>query len=345
MLEVSPPRASVQGKLVTRKLHLRETAVRHFLPLCAVLCLFGTSTALGQFNAAPTDAAGPKLDKPVTVRWKVGVKVRASGGPCAGLFGTIPVPTDWPEQQVKVAKEEISPAVRRVTYREEGGIKQLLFEIPQLPAGETATALITFEVTKSLQLAPADTSGLSVPNDPPREVRKYLGPSPFIESTNAKIKALTKTLTADKAGAWAQVEAIYDGVREKVKVDHDKLKGAAAALRDGKAEKEDVTSLFVACCRAHKVPARMVWVPDWCYAEFYLESGKGKGFWFPCQVAGDKEFGSLTDQRPILQKGDNMRVPENKEPQRFVAEYLTGKKVVGGGPEVEFVRRLESEAP
>ena len=32
-----------------------------------------------------------------------------------------------------------------------------------------------------------------------------------------------------------QVESLCDGVREKVKLDKDKIKGALAALRDGKA--------------------------------------------------------------------------------------------------------------
>jgi len=41
-----------------------------------------------------------------------------------------------------------------------------------------------------------------------------------------------------------------------------------------------------------------------------------------------------------LQKGDNIRVPERKEPYRFVPEFFTGKKALGK-PQVEFVRRLE----
>ena len=310
------------------------------LPALAVVIVVA-STCQAQFGPSQ-EGGGPKLDKPLTKKWQVGVKVRAVGGNVAGLFGTIPVPTDWPEQQVKVVAENVSPQVGSVTYRMvEGGVKQMVFQIPQIPAGETATALITFEVTKSSLLAPADTAGYVVPKSPPKDVRKFLGPSPQIEITNAKIKALTKELVSGKEGAWTQIESICDGVREKVKLDKDKIKGAAAALKDGRADQEDLTALFVACCRNHKVPARMVWIPDSCYAEFYLDDAKGKGYWFPCQVAGDKAFGSQPDQRPILQKGDNIKVPEKKESMRFVNEFLTGKGGTGGAPEVEFVRRLE----
>jgi transglutaminase-like putative cysteine protease len=240
--------------------------------------------------------------------------------------------------------EDVSPHVGSVTYRvTDLGLRQMLFNIPQIPANDTAKALITFEVTKSSMLAPTDTSGYVIAKNPPKDLRKFLGPSPMIEIANAKIKSLTKELVTGKEGAWTQIESLCDGVREKVKLDKDKIKGAQAALRDGKADQEDLTALFVACCRVHKVPARMVWIPDSCYAEFYLENAEGKGFWFPCQVAGDKSFGAQPDQRPILEKGDNFKVPEKKESMRFVNEFLTGKGGGGGAPEVEFVRRLEEK--
>lgn len=315
--------------------------MRNICLKCVLIVLASASLCSAQFNTPTDGGGGPKLDKPLTKKWQVGVVIRAAGGPVAGLFGTIPVPADWPEQQVKVVAENVSPNVGSVTYRTlDGGVKQMLFEIPQILDGDKATALITFEVTKSSQLAPADTSGFVVPKNPPRDVRKFLGPSPLIEIANAKIKALTKESVTGKEGAWAQVEALCDAVRAKVTLDKLNIKGAAMALKDGKADQEDLTALFVACCRNHKVPARMVWIPDSCYAEFYLDDGKGKGYWFPCQVAGDKSFGSQPDQRPILEKGDNFKVPEKKEAMRFLNEFLTGKGG-GGSPEVEFVRRLE----
>ncbi len=315
-----------------------------FLAALAVVLVVATSS-FAQFGPKEEAATGgPRLDKSLTKKWQVGIKVRAVGGNVGGLFGTVPVPSDWPEQQVKVVAEDVSLHVNSVTYRvTDSGLRQMLFNIPQIPANDTARALITFEVTKSAMLAPTDTAGYVIAKNPAKDVRRYLGPSPMIETGNAKIKALTKELVAGKDGAWAQIESLCDGVREKVKLDKDKIKGAQAALRDGTADQEDLTALFVACCRVHKVPARMVWIPDSCYAEFYLEDGEGKGYWFPCQVAGDKSFGAQPDQRPILEKGDNFRVPEKKESMRFVNEFLTGKGGSGGAPEVEFVRRLEEK--
>jgi hypothetical protein len=49
----------------------------------------------------------------------------------------------------------------------------------------------------------------------------------------------------------------------------------------------------------------------------------------------------MPDHRPILQKGENIKVPEESEPQRFVAEFLTGRGGRGSGqPQVKFVRKL-----
>ena len=182
-----------------------------------------------------------------------------------------------------------------------------------------------------------------IPRRVPRDVGRYLGPSPYIESRSPQIRSTAREILRDKqqASAWHQVEAIYDWVRDNVEYKNGDLKGALAALRDGDGDCEELTSLFVALCRANRIPARMVWVPGHCYPEFYLEDADGQGHWFPCQAAGSRDFGSLPDHRPVLQKGDNFRVPEKREPQRYVAELLKVKAVRGSGqPKVQFVRHL-----
>lgn len=319
----------------------------------AVVALLSSPlVARAQFGDAPKPAPNPALPAPgveaapgkiesKTQKWEFGVAIRAVGGPCQGLFGTYPLPADWPEQQVKVIEQQISPTVTRHSVRQQEGLAQMLFEVPQLPSGDTATCFLTLEITKSSQVPPADTAALVVPKDPPTAIRKHLGVSPLVESTNAKIKTLAKQLAPDGQPAWQQVQSIVTGVRQRVKFEKENknvFKGAVAALRDGKADKEDLTATFVAVSRAAKIPARIVWALDYCYAEFYLEDAAGKGDWYPCVVHEEVELGAVKDLRPILEKGDNFKVPEEKAPQRFVAEYLTGKGG-GGKPSVEFRRR------
>jgi hypothetical protein len=290
---------------------------------------------------------GVQLDQPQSQLWKCGVQIRALGGPCAGLFGTISVPTDWPEQTVRIHLEDITPNVKKVDYRQlAGGVKQMLIAIPELGAGETARALVTFDVERYSLKPPPDTAIFVLPTRLPPAIKKHLTASPFIESSQPKIKKAAQELVQGKTLAWEQVEALYDGVRRQVKWENDRQKGALAALADGKADKEDITGLFVAMCRSLKIPARLVWIPDSLYAEFYLEDEEGNGYWIPCYIANEeREFGFVSTHAPILQKGDNIKVPEKKEAQRFVAEFLTGKGGGGGRPEVEFVRRLEGIKP
>jgi hypothetical protein len=175
-----------------------------------------------------------------------------------------------------------------------------------------------------------------------------LGPSPYIESRHQKIISLAKELTASsedsesETSAWQTVEKIYDATRDRVKYVNGELKGAIRALNDGTGDCEELTSLFIALCRASKIPARTVWVDGHCYPEFYLEDDAGQGHWFPCQAAGTRDFGGIPETRPILQKGDNFKDPDRpRERQRYVSEFLKGAAVKGGGqPKVKFVREV-----
>ena len=102
--------------------------------------------------------------------------------------------------------------------------------------------------------------------------------------------------------------------------------------------------MFIAICRALKIPARAVWVPDHTYPEFYLEDEKGKGHWFPCQAAGDYEFGAMSDDRPILQKGDRFRRPNQSGFVRYLQPTLTAKDLKGDISIDWISRKVEDDA-
>lgn len=265
---------------------------------------------------------------------QVGVEVTA-GGPCRGMFITVPVPQEWPEQKVRMLEEDFSNNVAKVSYRTlEDSVKQMVVLIPRLDAGEKAHALVTYEIRGHAIVGPSETDQLVAPKSVKKDIRKFLAASPQIESRNRKIQREAKSLVKDKDTDWAKVEAIYDFVRESVAYRESELKGAVQALNDGEGDCEAMTSLFIAMCRAAKIPARMVWVTDHCYPEFYLEDAEKNGQWYPCQVAGSRAFGSMPDIRPILQKGDNIRVPEKRGGQRYAALFLKAKSVRRPNPKV-----------
>lgn len=309
--------------------------------LAIVVSLLASSIFAQSTGFGTVETKGSRLDKTLTQRFQVGMVVTAEGGPCQGIIATAAVPIDWPEQQVKVVGEDFSSYVKDVSYRMLGTtVRQMVVNMPAIPPGDQSRAVLTYEVTRSSLIPPEDTSIFVMPNTKKLkpDIRIYLGPSPNIETTHAKVKSLAKELLAGKEGAWQKVEALYDGTRAKVTFETGPLKNVPQTLKDGKGAAEELCSVFIALCRASEVPARMVFVPQHCYVEFYLEDKEGKGYWFPCQVAGNREFGGILEHRPIIQKGDNYMVPERpREKQRFVAEFLTG---TGGTPKCQFIREI-----
>ncbi len=275
--------------------------------------------------------------------YNVGIEVTAMQGPIGPLFATVPVPVEWPEQKLRLDGEEFSPNIRQVRYRElEHRVRQMLISVPGLPAGETVRAVLQLEIERYAILPPEDPGSYRPVKRLPKPARSCLGTGPLIETRSSKIRNQAKVFTRQKKEGWDLVETICDWVRENVQVaPGGKPQGALKALEAGQGHYEDVTGLFVALCRCAKIPARMVFCPKLTYAEFMLADGEGRPEWLPCRVAGEKEIGGIQEFRPILQKGDRVRVPEKKEPQRFVGEYVRGKKVPGGGkPKVRFIREL-----
>jgi hypothetical protein len=331
-----------------RQYHLttrRPNFLRPYILAALAAAILAAPPAHAQFKPEDEKAGGVKFDKELVQRIRIGLKVRAVGGPCGGIHGTVPIPMDWPEQKVSVVAEEYSPAVKRRPNRDvDGTVQQMIVAIPQLKSGEEAVALVTLEVHRRSILPPDDTTVFSIADKKSLDaaVRRYLLPSPQIESTHKQIRDVSKQIFADnkdKSG-WEQVEAVYDWVRENVEYKNGPLKGALAALKDKDGDCEELTSLFIALCRAAGVPARTVWVPGHCYPEFYLVDRAGEGHWFPCQAAGSRAFGGIPEHRPILQKGDSFRdIDRPRERMRYLSEFLTGKAIRGGGqPSVRFIR-------
>ena len=285
------------------------------------------------------DSAGVSFTKPVTQKWKVGARIRAANRSVRSAYITIPVPMDWPEQSVKVVEEKIPDNVTGVKYRVlNDGVRQILANVVNVKPGEQVEMSVTFEVTVSQIEAPKDTSKFVKPKRPSRNIKAHLNRSPQINHGSMKLRNQVKEIVKDIDEPWKQVEALYDWVRENIKQINEKPEGAQSCLRHLKGPPEDMVSLFIAFCRANKVPARTVWVEGHVYAEFYLEDEEKKGHWFPAQLAGNRDFGSMSDPRIIQQKGDNIKVPEEEKRQRYVYEHVTAKTLAP--PTVKFIRQL-----
>ena len=49
--------------------------------------------------------------------------IKASGGACRGMTGYAPVPTDWPEQEVNIVEEDVSPEAKVSYEMVDGGVR------------------------------------------------------------------------------------------------------------------------------------------------------------------------------------------------------------------------------
>lgn len=344
---------------------LNRLSRRHWLRSCTAFglapCFWAgrfSATALAQDGelpeeGAPAAATGESSDlvgrlnyeSPQTQFWRIGL-VLETPVTCTNVLATFVVPMEWPEQKVVLAGKTIDSAVTQWEVKEHpGGARQVVVRMLRVPGGSTVNATFTFQIDRARIVGPEQHDDLSIPNRPSRELRMYLGNSPYIDASNSRVRAASRELAAMEAeNDWQRVEQIYDYVREHVEYVEGSLKNASDALQDGKGDCEEMTSLFVALCRNARIPARMVWIPDHCYPEFYLEDPEGQGHWFPCQAAGTRQFGRMDEYRPVLQKGDRFKVAERKVPVRYVSEFFQCDREGKSDPRPNFVRE-QIDAP
>lgn len=327
------------------------TPLRFLIGFACTILSAGHATA--QIKSQVTEDSFLTFGETQIVRYQVGVTVDARKGAVQKVLAMVAVPFDCPEQEVELVEEEVSRHVSEIDYRylnkfSGGGARQLLVTIPYLPGGEQASALLTFDVRMKTILPPEDTTSLTKPRKPGRELKKYLGKSPYIDTKHARIKKTLKKIdqtlneeSSEDISDWQRVEAIYDFVQEHVKYVEGPDKSALKTLDDASGDCQNISALFVALCRTAGVPARIVWVHEHKYPEFCLEDKEGNPHWFPCEYSGMRAFGEMPTLRPIMQKGDNFRVPERpREALRYASDYLIGLPVQGGGkPKVKYIRR------
>ncbi len=316
--------------------------------LMMVLLLGLNTTGRSIFADDPLDSAdaGPRYGEPQPIYFEIGMRIR-SAGRSTGLTGSVPIPIDWPEQKITILRENNTDNLRDLSYKNlTREVRQMILKGNQLNAGEFAQGSVTIRADRRSIEQPAEPDQLVFAKKIPPAVNQYLKPSPFIESNDRRIRQAADSIPIESGNsAFEQVEQIYKWVRETVEYEFDtQIHSCLEALESGVGDCEELSSLFIAICRAKGIPARAVWIPSHTYPEFYLEDKAGNGYWLPCQAAGTYEFGAITEWRPILQKGDRFRIPGNPKPLRYVQPTLVAKDS-DGGLSIEFIsRQITDEA-
>jgi Transglutaminase-like superfamily len=290
--------------------------------VCATWFCSGFSVAQEPAPGQETSTGVVKESRHVV---RVGARIQAAGRPVSGVVVTMQVPTEWPEQHVSLYQENLPSEVERSTYRDTDTIRQFIGTIPRLPAQSGLEIEILFDVTVKGIPYPERTDHLVIPEKPAAEIRQWLSPGLMIESRKPKVRKQAEAATGDFVQPWEKCRAIHQWVINNITIRDGKEAGAEEAIDKKTGSVEDRSFAFIAMCRSLKIPARMVWADRGEYAEFYLEDGAGGGNWYPAVLDAKPEFGKLTDPRVILQKGENIKLPENSKPVLYVVETIAGK--------------------
>lgn len=315
--------------------------------VAALLAAVLPCPALAQLKEAEPESESVTFGEPVVGRFRVGAEITASRGAVKNIRAMVAVPLECAEQDVRISEEDFSSEVESVDYRwlNGDGARQMVINIPFLPAGATARAVVTYDVTTRPVLPPEDDQAakLSIPEKPERKLRRFLSASPYIESRHGTVRKLQREALAeadDDLSDWQRVELLYDKMLDTIEYLEGDDKSALQTLRDGNADCHGRSAVFIAMCRSAGVPARVVWVNNHCYAEFYLEDEEGEGHWFPAESAGSRAFGEMPLARVILQKGDSFIVPERRRDKlRYATDFMVGLPVPGAGqPKAKFIR-------
>lgn len=234
------------------------------------------------------------------------------------------VPTEWPEQRVEIVEESAHNATGRIE-KVGPGAAMLIVRTNAVPPGGYAEALRRFRV----RVEPVEPKVGRGDFPPDRRVERslsaYLKPSPGIESDEPSIAALAAELGSESTHLWDFARAAFDWVHDEIEYREGDFTSAATAVRTRVGDCEEKASVFIALCRARGIPARTVWTPDHCWAEFHIVDGGGEGRWIPAHTSGARWFGAIRAPSVILQKGDNFRPPQRAAPPtRLLGPWLRG---------------------
>ena len=322
------------------------------LSLLSILLCTTTASAQFDFQQSGPDGAqyigGPRLGKSQTQVYRAGI-ILEPGTALESATVAVPVPMEWREQRITNVNEERMSAgmASRIEYPViNGGAREMRLRLGKTVPTSTLELVIEVELENYELLPPENPGQYFIPKRVPNELGQYLKASPLIEAKEGVFTKMYNDITKDRKTDWDKVEALYSFVQNNVKYNNlawnQPAKGALAVTKMPKGQWsgdcKDMSCLFVALCRAGKIPARIVRVPEHCYAEFFLEMKQENasrnsmplGFWFPCQVSGTYSFGGIPEKRVILQKGDSF--PDAEKPRvntLWLRESFQGVRITG----------------
>ena len=270
--------------------------------------------------------------------FEVTTQIKATGKGAASNFVAATVaPTSFAEQ--KRPKEFRAPKFENSGCRSgyqalSPTATQFVMQAGSIRDGQVivAKAVDRFEVTKSYfgferDQFPAKQSFQK------KKFSGYLGTSPGIKVRSASVSKVVKSVVGSQTHPWDIAKGFHEWVFENIKGKIQNYTSVEAAIKNGVGDCEERAGVFIALCRAAGIPARLVWVPSHCWAEMMLVDEKQKSYWIPVHTAAYSWFGWTGVHEVVLQKGDNIPIPQQRKRVRLVYDHFQCK---GKKPKLEF---------
>ncbi len=212
---------------------------------------------------------------------KIGIQMEGTGN-ATQLKATTPVPVAFPEQLIRGTKLQ-TDGCRAVVRPSGAESSQLLLNAPTITRRQTVMAAVTMRLTLFKQYLGyvAERFPAEQPLLPKPFRKQFLQDSPGIQTRLPEVRELAKEITSGHYHPWQKAEAFHYWVRQNIRARIGTYTSVQRALRDRLGDCEERAAVFVALCRAAGIPARLVWVPNHNWAEFYLVDDAGDGHWIP----------------------------------------------------------------
>ncbi len=286
----------------------------------------------------------PKTDRgylePRTYDVSIGIELKGVDSECEAMAAT-PVPVTHPEQridEVTIEKVGCDAVIRELAP----GSGQLLLHAPNVAPGQIVKAIAHYKITMFKQYHGFNKEQFPSSQTVPMAIRSAaMGDSPGIQANASAVRKLALQIADGYEHPWEKAEAFVKWIRTSIRPQLGEYTSVLTAIQRKVGDCEEMSALFVAFCRASGIPARLVWVPNHNWAEFYLTDDQQKGHWIPVHPACYNWFGWTGAHELVIQKGDRIRVPELSSPCRLVMDWMRSN----GRPKASYIASLKPLPP
>jgi hypothetical protein len=267
---------------------------------------------------------------------EIGIELEGLGSNTQ-FMATTPVPVAHPEQRIKGTKIETQGCQAAVRTLTDGAAQ--LFVRGAIGKGRLARAVARYELTLLKQYHGYERDMFPDKQVVPKTIQRgFLQDSPGIQTRSSAVRKLAGQLSQGRTYPWDQAKTFSAWIRDNIRPQVGPYTSVLKALESRRGDCEEMAAVFVSLCRAVDIPARLVWVPNHNWAEFFLVDGDGKGHWIPAHTASYFWFGWTGAHEMVLQKGDRIDVPETRGKERLVRDWM---RYTGRSPRVRYLGKLK----